>query len=128
MNYYADLAAALRDRKCDETQVREILEAVREATAQGTATPEEEFGPAKQYAANYQGTHSPRPGRIVQWAAFGAAILAFLALRVVIFPGLDWLPWGALMGAGSFVFFGLLGDGIARRLNRRLPEGFRAEG
>ncbi|KAA9156387.1 hypothetical protein F6B41_02090 [Microbacterium lushaniae] len=124
MSYYAALAQALRDRRCTEAQVREALAAVSETTALSGSTPEDEFGPAKQYAESFTGTRRRTPAQLLRWLTLPAAILAVVVLRVFAFPHIDFLPWGALLSAVVFVAVWAMSEIVTTLVNRRLPQGF----
>ncbi|WP_454117637.1 hypothetical protein [Microbacterium lacticum] len=124
MSYYADLAAALRARKLTEGQVLDVLRTVREASENSGDAPEAEFGPAARYAENFSGERQVTSTQFVRAGALLGSIAAFVLLRVVVFPETDFLPWGTVQGVATFVIIGLLGDLVARGLNRRIPRGF----
>ncbi len=121
MTYYNDLAAELRARKCTEPQVLDILREVREA---GGEAPEQEFGPAAQYAQNYTGSRRFSPAGSKNALAVALAVVVLVVLRVTVFPGLAFFPWGLVLGVAVFVVVGVAVDLAARRRVRRMPAGF----
>lgn len=125
MSYYAALAEALRTRKCTEVQVRDALAAVHETTALSGNTPEGKFGPAKQYAENFTGTRKRSPGQGIRWLTLPTAIVAVILLRILAFPDIEFIPWGALLGAGVFVAVWVLSEILASLVNRRIPNGLK---
>lgn len=124
MSYYPDLAAALRERKCSEDQVLDTLRSVREATTASRVSPEAEFGPATQYAENFSGSVRFTPTQLVRAGSLVAAIVVLVLLRLTILRGVEFFPWGLIPGVVVFVVIGLAGDLVAKRVSRRLPEGF----
>jgi hypothetical protein len=125
MSYYAALAGELRTRKCSEVQVRDALTAVHEATARSGRTPDEEFGPAKQYAERFSGTRTRTQVHVLRYLTLPTAIVAVILLRVFVFPDIEFLPWGALLGAGVFVAVWVLSEIVASLVNRRIPSGIK---
>lgn len=124
MTYYADLAAALRGRKNSEEQVLDALRSVREATTASGAPPEEEFGPADQYAANFSGSRRFSAPQLVRAAALIVSIAVLVVLRLTVLRGVEFFPWGLVQGVAVFIVIGFAGDLIARGVSRRLPDGF----
>ncbi|MFB2586508.1 hypothetical protein [Herbiconiux liukaitaii] len=126
MTYYAALAKALRNRNCTETQVREALEDVHETTTLSGSTPESEFGPARHYAENFTGTRKGAPVQVLRRLTPFIAIAGVILLRIFVFPDIEFIPWGLLLGAGVFIALFAISEAIATLVNRRLPEGFAA--
>ncbi|MEV7691923.1 hypothetical protein AB0N73_01180 [Microbacterium sp. NPDC089189] len=124
MTYYADLAAALRARKSSEEQVLDVLRTVRETSTDSGLPPEDEFGPAGQYAENFSGSRTFTPMQLVRGAALLLSIAVLVALRLTVLRGVEFFPWGVLQGVAVFVVIGLTGDLVARGVSRRLPEDF----
>jgi hypothetical protein len=121
MTYYAALAEALRTRRCTEAQVRNALMDVHETTARSGGTPEDEFGPARQYAATFTGTRGHPPGQVIRWLILPAAIIAVFLLRIYALPDIEFIPWGALLGAGVFIVIWALSQILASLINPRIP-------
>jgi hypothetical protein len=123
MSYYTALAEALRTRRCTEDQVRDILAAVREATVLSGNTPEEEFGPAKLYAENFTGPRKRSQAQVLRSLTLPIAIVVMILARLFALPEIEFIPWGAVLGAGVFLAVWALIEAAAGIVNRRMPSG-----
>lgn len=86
MTYYSDLAHQLRRRGCEEDTVAEVLQTVDDAVVSSGASPEEEFGSPKDYAAQYEGPQKSTPG-LKALSVFGV-IGIFTMVILAIWPDL----------------------------------------
>ena len=68
--YYRDLSMELRMRKVPETRIAEILREVNEHSSVSGQPPEEEFGPAMDYAKSFP----EQKGQTVSMKAFMAVL------------------------------------------------------
>lgn len=123
MTYYANLAAALRARKCTEEQILDALLTVREASTASGTTPDEEFGAASEYAENYSGSRRLTAVQLVRGVSTVASILVIGALRLTAFRGGD-LSWVIGQGVVVFVIIGAAGELVASWVSRRIPRRF----
>jgi hypothetical protein len=123
MSYYTALAEALRTRKCTEEQVRDTLAAAHETSALSGNTPEEEFGPAKLYAESFTGPRKRSRAQVLRSLTLPIAIVVMILARVFALPDIEFIPWGAVLGAGVFLAVWALSEAAAGVVNRRIPGG-----
>lgn len=120
MSYYNDLAHELRRRGCEENTVAEVLHTVDDAASAGNS-PQEEFGTAKEYAAQYEGPRKSTPGQRAL-GVFGTIGIVLVALNAI---------WPNVIG-NDFPFFPLFliipcvfaGVVVGAFVDNRLPSGF----
>jgi hypothetical protein len=123
MSYYTALAEALRTRKCTEEQVRDALAAVRETSALTGNAPEGEFGPAKLYAEGFTGERKRSQAQVLRSLTLPIAIVVVILARVFALPDIEFIPWGAVVGAGVFLAVWASIEAAAAVLSRRMPRG-----
>jgi hypothetical protein len=125
MSYYNDLACELRMRKCTEKQVAEVLETVKEGVTASDSSPEHEFGTAKEYAAQYEGSRKAAPG---QRALMPFGMLGILCVvAYAIWPGKFSIEIPFVQQfAGMIALIILLAVGsiVGSIVENRLPAGF----
>ncbi|WP_432535556.1 hypothetical protein [Kineococcus arenarius] len=122
--YYRDLAFHLRLRQLPEAEVVRVLEEVRELALTSGCAPEVEFGPAQEYAEQFD-----QRERRYAWGSRVFTVCGLLALAIGLtdvvaeLRGEDFLPPGSLL----LIFAGLLVGGalVAVVHGHRLPRGFR---
>ena len=123
-SYYRDLAFHLRLRQLPEAEVARVLEDVRELVEVSGSAPEAEFGPAQQYAGQFERRERRRSPSVLVFSACALLGLAVgLADVVTDLRGEAWLPPGVRL----LVFAGLLvaGGAFAVTYDSRLPRAFR---
>lgn len=123
MTYYADLAAALRARKCTEEQTLDALRTVREATTASGTTPDEEFGAASKYAENFSGSRKLTTRQLVRGVSTVASILVLGVLRLVVLRDSS-LGWRIVQAVLVFAVIGMVGELVGRWVSRRIPRLF----
>ena len=85
MSYYNSLAFHLRLRKLSEPEIAEILREVKDLSLQSSQDPEQQFGPASKYAAQFPvGPKRSRATRIaIALLSIGFALMVVdLSLRL----------------------------------------------
>lgn len=87
MSYYNDLAQSLRKRGCEEAQVLDALERVRETVETTGLEPDKEFGAPDDCASQYTGPRRRSPGSTTLnvFGAFGLICVVVYAVRPDLF-------------------------------------------
>lgn len=125
MSYYNDLSYELRRRGCEEDSVAEVLHTVDDAVTSSGKSPEEEFGTAKEYAAQYEGPRKSTPGQ----RALG--LFGFIGVVCVAIYAI-WPQWFNIStpvleqfaGIFALVVLVVIGALVGAFVDNRLPSGF----
>lgn len=128
MNYYRELAFALRVRGLSEDTIRSTLDDVRMHSAEAGQDPSHEFGPPDRFAENFEKGGAHAAGRRF------VVVMTVVALAVVIGLFVLSKAMGAELRVGVFsipLFAGVVvavaGFVGGFLLDRRLPAGFGVE-
>ncbi|MCA2215427.1 hypothetical protein [Jidongwangia harbinensis] len=124
MRYYRQLAYRLRRRRMPENEIARVLSEVRDLSTASAKAPQEEFGPADDYATTF--SEGGTRWTLSRWVNWGARLAGFgfviLNTELRLQGGQMLLPWWAVLGG----WFAVLAAGEVARfaLDHRLPRAF----
>ncbi|HEY5785590.1 MAG TPA: hypothetical protein VIT65_12510 [Microlunatus sp.] len=125
-DYLKDLGQKLRWRRVDEATVADILREVASETAETDTAPDERFGPANEYAENFEQGHSLSIGFVLGTAGALLATVAAAAYVVSTIVGVISPSVPVSIGIYGTCFVVMIAAVIAgQRYDRRLPRGLR---
>lgn len=120
-----DLTQSLRKRGCEEAQVLDVLEHVRETAETTRLEPDQEFGSPDVCASHYTGPRrrSPGPTTLNVFGALGLICVAVYAVRSDLF-GFTTPVIKQFAGMIAMLVLLILGDFAAAFVDTRLPRQF----